>query len=68
MIGESLEVHCHNEFNKLRPLFKNAYFEKDFRKAHRSVKGMIDHERERRQQAKEAADEKASTEKVENDS
>ena len=46
----------------------NAYFEKDFRKAHRSVKGMIDHERERRQQAKEAADEKASTEKVENDS
>ena len=46
----------------------NAYFEKDFRKAHRSVKGMIDQERERRQQAKEAADEKASTEKVENDS
>ena len=46
----------------------NAYFEKDFRKAHRSVKGMIDHERERIQQAKEAADEKASTEKVENDS
>ncbi len=29
MIGESLEKHCHNEFNKLRPLFKNAYFEKD---------------------------------------
>lgn len=29
MIGESLEVHCSNEFNKLRPLFKNAYFEKD---------------------------------------
>ena len=29
MIGESLEVHCHNDFNKLRPLFKNAYFEKD---------------------------------------
>ena len=29
MIGESLEQHCHNEFNKLRPLFKNAYFEKD---------------------------------------
>ena len=28
-IGESLEQHCHNEFNKLRPLFKNAYFEKD---------------------------------------
>ena len=29
MIGESLEVHCSNEFNKLRPLFRNAYFEKD---------------------------------------
>ena len=29
MIGESLEQHCNNEFNKLRPLFKNVYFEKD---------------------------------------
>ena len=29
MIGESLEIHCSNEFNKLRSLFKNAYFEKD---------------------------------------
>ena len=29
MIGESLEVHCNNEFNTLRPLFTNAYFEKD---------------------------------------
>ena len=29
MIGESLELHCYNEFNRLRPLFKNAYFEKD---------------------------------------
>ena len=29
MIGESLEVHCNNEFNPLRPLFPNAYFEKD---------------------------------------
>ena len=29
MIGESLEVHCSTEFNRLRPLFKNAYFEKD---------------------------------------
>ena len=29
MIGESLETHCHTEFNKLRPLFSNAYFEKD---------------------------------------
>ena len=29
IVGESLEVHCNTEFNKLRPLFKNAYFEKD---------------------------------------
>lgn len=29
MIGESLEQHCSDEFNRLRPLFKNAYFEKD---------------------------------------
>ena len=29
MIGESLEQHCFNEFNKLRPLFPYAYFEKD---------------------------------------
>ena len=29
MIGESLEQHCSTEFNRLRPLFKNAYFEKD---------------------------------------
>ena len=29
MIGESLEQHCSNEFNKLRPLFKNCNFEKD---------------------------------------
>ncbi|MBQ1478341.1 MAG: DUF2130 domain-containing protein [Erysipelotrichaceae bacterium] len=29
LIGESLEQHCFNEFNKLRPLFPNAYFEKD---------------------------------------
>ena len=30
MIGESLEVHCSTEFNKLRSTgFKNAYFEKD---------------------------------------
>lgn len=29
MIGESLEQHCNVEFNKLRPLFKNCYFEKD---------------------------------------
>lgn len=30
MVGESLEQHCQNEFNKLRmTAFKNAYFEKD---------------------------------------
>lgn len=30
MIGETLEQHCENEFNKLRPTaFQKAYFEKD---------------------------------------
>lgn len=30
MIGESLESHCQNEFNRLRATaFRNAYFEKD---------------------------------------
>ena len=29
MIGESLEVHCSDAFNSLRPLFPRAYFEKD---------------------------------------
>ncbi len=30
MIGESLEIHCETEFNKLRSTaFQNAYFEKD---------------------------------------
>jgi hypothetical protein len=30
MLGETLEIHCENEFNKLRPTaFRNAYFEKD---------------------------------------
>ena len=29
MVGESLEVHCSTEFNRLRPLFQNATFEKD---------------------------------------
>ncbi|MEF3692457.1 MAG: DUF2130 domain-containing protein [Candidatus Moraniibacteriota bacterium] len=30
MIGESLEVHCENEFNRIRPIaFPNAYFTKD---------------------------------------
>lgn len=30
MIGETLELHCENEFNRLRAIaFPNAYFEKD---------------------------------------
>ncbi len=29
LVGESLEVHCATEFNKLRSLFPNAYFDKD---------------------------------------
>ena len=29
MIGESLEEHCSNEFNRVRPLFPNITFEKD---------------------------------------
>lgn len=30
MIGETLEIHCENEFNRLRATgFQNAYFEKD---------------------------------------
>ena len=29
MVGESLEVHCKREFDKLRPLFQHATFEKD---------------------------------------
>ena len=30
MVGETLEQHCENEFNRLRPTaFRNAYFEKD---------------------------------------
>ena len=29
MIGEDLEQHCSYEFNRVRPLFQNAYFEKD---------------------------------------
>ena len=29
MVGETLEQHCNIEFNRLRPLFPNAYFEKD---------------------------------------
>ena len=29
MVGETLEMHCSTEFNRVRPLFPNAYFEKD---------------------------------------
>ena len=29
MLGETLEAHCSTEFNRLRPMFPNAYFEKD---------------------------------------
>lgn len=29
MVGETLEIHCNTEFNRIRPLFPNAYFEKD---------------------------------------
>lgn len=29
MVGETLEIHCSTEFNRMRPLFPNAYFEKD---------------------------------------
>ena len=29
MVGESLEIHCSTEFNRVRPLFPQAYFEKD---------------------------------------
>ena len=29
MIGETLEIHCNTEFNRIRPMFPNAYFEKD---------------------------------------
>ena len=29
MEGETLKIHCSTEFNRMRPLFPNAYFEKD---------------------------------------
>lgn len=29
MVGETLEQHCNTEFNRIRPLLPNAYFEKD---------------------------------------
>ena len=29
MVGETLEEHCSTEFNRMRPLFPFAYFEKD---------------------------------------
>ena len=37
MIGESLEVHCSNEFNRVRTsMFPNAYFDKDNDTSHGS--------------------------------
>jgi len=29
MVGETLEIHCSTEFERVRPLFPSAYFEKD---------------------------------------
>lgn len=29
MVGETLEIHCSTEFNRIRPMFPYAYFEKD---------------------------------------
>lgn len=29
MVGETLEQHCSTEFNRIRPIFPDAYFEKD---------------------------------------
>ena len=28
-LGKTLKIHCSTEFNRMRPLFPNAYFEKD---------------------------------------
>lgn len=40
MIGESLEVHCENEFNKLRPIaFPKAQFKKDNKISESGSKG-----------------------------
>lgn len=40
MIGESLEVHCENEFNRIRPLaFPNAQFGKDNKVSKSGSKG-----------------------------
>ncbi len=55
MVGETLEQHCENEFNRLRATgFQNAYFEKDndartgskgrfyfFREASRTVRNLF---------------------------
>ena len=38
MVGETLEIHCSTEFERVRPLFPNAYFEKD-NDASRGTKG-----------------------------
>ena len=40
MIGESLELHCENEFNRIRPFaFPNAHFEKDNKVSSTGSKG-----------------------------
>ena len=40
MIGESLEIHCENEFNRIRPIaFPNASFEKDNKVSKAGSKG-----------------------------
>ena len=40
MIGESLELHCENEFNRIRPIaFPNASFEKDNKVSKSGSKG-----------------------------
>ena len=40
MVGETLELHCENEFNKLRATaFQNAYFEKDNKTSKSGSKG-----------------------------
>ena len=40
MIGESLEIHCENEFNRIRPIaFPNASFEKDNKVSKSGSKG-----------------------------
>lgn len=41
LIGESLEVHCANEFEKIRPYMQHAYFEKDNDISKNGTKGIL---------------------------